>query len=86
VRADEFRPLAFLPALVWIGAETGIVRAVAVGALVVTTHPVIDGTRLVGAWLRKVKRAANPTTALSIAVDQAFHIVCLPGAAVVAAI
>jgi hypothetical protein len=78
--------LAFLPALVWIGAETGIVRAVAVGALVATTHLVIDDTRLVGAWLRKVKRAADPTTALLIAVDQTFHIICLLGAALVAAI
>ena len=46
----------------------------------------IDDSRLVGAWLRKVKHAPDPTAALSIAVDQTFHIVCLPGAAVVAAI
>jgi hypothetical protein len=78
--------LAFLPALVWIGAETSAVRAVAVGALVAITHLVIDSGRLVGAWLRKIKRASNPAPALSIAVDQSFHILCLFGAAVVAAI
>jgi hypothetical protein len=78
--------LGFLPALAWIGAETSILRAVAVGALVTTTHLVLDDGRFVGAWLRKVKRAADPTTALSIAVDQSFHILCLLGAALVAAI
>jgi hypothetical protein len=78
--------LAFLPALVWIAAEATILRAIAVGALVSIPHLVIDDGRLVSAWLRKVKRAADPTTALSIAVDQTFHIVCLLGAALVAAI
>src|ERR1700730_1175247 len=69
--------LAFLPVLVWIGTETGILRAAAVAGLVATTHLVIDDGRLVGAWLRKIKRATDPTTALSISVDQSFHIVCL---------
>jgi hypothetical protein len=78
--------LAFLPALVWIAAEATILRAIAVGALVSIPHLVIDDGRLVSAWLRKVKRAADPTTALSIAVDQTFHMVCLFGAALVAAI
>jgi hypothetical protein len=78
--------LAFLPALVWIGTDPGIVRGVAVRALVATTHLVIDGTRLVGPWLRTVKRAADPTSALSIAADQIFHINRLLGAALVAAI
>ena len=78
--------LAFLPALVWIGLETSVLRAVAVGALVAATHLVIDDTRLVSVWLRKVKRAADPATALSIAVDQSFHILCLLGAALIAAI
>jgi len=78
--------LAFLPALVWIGAETSAVRAVAVGVLVAITHLLVDDGRLVSEWLSKVKRAADPTTALSIAVDQSFHAVCLLGAALVAAI
>jgi hypothetical protein len=78
--------LASLPALGWIGAETTAARAVALGALVAITHQVIDSGGLVGASLRKIKRASKPAPALSIAVDQSFHIVCPLGAAVVAAI
>jgi hypothetical protein len=77
--------LAFVPALAWIGAETSALRAVAVAAIVAISHVIIDDGRLVGAWLRDVKRAANPAPALSIAVDQSFHILCLLGAALVAA-
>jgi len=76
---------AFIPALVWIAVETNALRAVAVAAVVAITHLVIDDGRLVAAWLGKVKRAANPTLALSIAVDQSFHVLCLLGAALVAA-
>jgi hypothetical protein len=77
--------LAFIPALVWIAVETTTLRALAVAALVGSTHLVIDDGRLVGAWLGKVKHAVNPTLALSIAVDQSFHVLCLLGAALVAA-
>jgi hypothetical protein len=76
---------AFIPALVWIALETSALRAVGVAAVVAITHLVIDDGRLVGAWLRKVKRAADPARALSIAVDQSFHVLCLLGAALVAA-
>jgi hypothetical protein len=78
--------LAFVPALVWIGTETSALRAVAVGALVAISHLIIDDGGLVAAWLRRVKRARNPAPALSIAVDQSFHILCLFGAALIAAI
>jgi hypothetical protein len=76
---------AFIPALVWIGIEAGAVRALTVAAVVAITHLVLDDGRLVGLWLRKVKRTANPVRALSIAVDQSFHLLCLFGAALVAA-
>jgi hypothetical protein len=76
---------AFIPALVWIAVETNTLRAVAVAAVVAITHLVVDDGRLVAAWLGKVKHAANPTLALSIAVDQSFHVFCLLGAALVAA-
>jgi type IV secretory pathway VirB3-like protein len=76
---------AFIPALVWIALETSALRALAVAALVAITHLVIDDGRLVRLWLRNVKRAANPARALSIAVDQSFHVLCLLGAALVAA-
>jgi hypothetical protein len=77
--------LAFVPALVWIGLETSAIRAVAVGVLVAATHVAVDEGRLVRVWLRKVKLATNPSAALSIAVDQSFHILCLFGAALLAA-
>jgi hypothetical protein len=76
---------AFIPALVWIGIEAGALRALTVAALVAITHLVLDDGRLVGLWLRKVKRTADPARALSIAVDQSFHLLCLFGAALVAA-
>jgi len=77
--------LAFVPALVWIALETSTIRAVAVGVLVATTHLAVDQGRLVRVWLRNVKSAVSPSPALSIAVDQSFHVVCLFGAALVAA-
>jgi len=40
----------------------------------------------VSVWLRKVKREVDPTTTPSIAMDQSFHIVCLLGVALLAAI
>ena len=77
--------LAFVPALVWIGLETSALRALAVAAIVAVTHLLIDDGRLVRAWLRDVKHAANPSVGLTIAVDQSFHLLCLLGAALVAA-
>jgi len=77
--------LAFVPALVWIGSQTSAVRAVAVGALISVPHLLVDDGGLVRAWLRYVKRAPAPAPALTIAVDQSFHLVCLFGAALVAA-
>lgn len=77
--------LAFIPALAWVGRGRGATRALAVGALVAGPHLLIDDGRLVRAWLRGVKRAQTPPAALTIAVDQSFHVVALAGAAVAAA-
>jgi hypothetical protein len=77
--------VAFIPALVWIGAETSVTRAVAVAALVAVPHLLIDDGWIVGFWLREVKRAPNADLGLRIAVDQTFHVVCLLGAALIAA-
>ena len=77
--------VAFVPALVWIALETSAIRAVAVAVLVAVTHLAIDEGRLVRIWLRDVKLAVSPSPALSIAVDQSFHVLCLFGAALVAA-
>jgi hypothetical protein len=77
--------VAFVPALVWIGTRTSAGRAVAVGALVAVPHLLIDDGRFVRLWLRRVKGVQRPGVGLTIAVDQAFHVVCLLGAALVAA-
>ena len=78
--------LAFVPVLVWIGFETDALRALAVGALVGVTHLIVDEGRVVTVWLHKVKHARDPGIALSIAVDQSFHVLCLAAAAFAAAI
>ena len=77
--------LAFLPALVWVGAETTALRALAVGALIALPHLLIDDGRVVNAWLHQVKHVQQPALGLRIAVDQTFHAICLLGAALVAA-
>lgn len=76
---------SFLPALVWIGRRTSVERAVMVGGAVAIPHLLVDDGRLVEVWLREVKRAQHPPPALAVAVDQSFHVICLLGAAVVAA-
>jgi hypothetical protein len=77
--------LAFIPALIWIGNNTSAGRAFEVGALVAIPHLLIDDGHLVRAWLRDVKGAPQPAFGLMIAVDQSFHLLCLLGAALVAA-
>jgi hypothetical protein len=77
--------LAYVPALVWVAAETTPLRALAVGVLIAVPHMVIDDGRIVSAWLRRVKHVRDPALGLRIAVDQAMHAVCLLGAALVAA-
>jgi hypothetical protein len=76
--------LAFVPALVWIGNDTSLGRAAAVGVLIAIPHLLVDDGHFVRAWLRNVKHAAAPALALTIAVDQSFHVLCLVGAALVA--
>jgi hypothetical protein len=77
--------LAFVPALVWIGNDTSAGRAIAVAALVAVPHVLLDDGRFVGGWMRQVKHASDPARWLTVAVDQSFHVVCLLGAALVAA-
>jgi len=36
-------------------------------------------------WLRRIKHAPEPAPSLSLMVDQSFHVVCLLGAALIAA-
>lgn len=76
---------AFIPALVWIGIRTTPWHALAVAAVVAITHLLVDDGRFVQMWLRVVKRAQDPSVALTVSVDQSFHVICLLGAAVLAA-
>jgi len=77
--------LACLPALVWIGHHTSAGRAVATGVLISGTHLLVDDGHLVRAWLRDIKHVERPALGLTVAVDQTFHVVCLLGAALIAA-
>jgi hypothetical protein len=78
--------LPYLPVLVWVADDRSVVRAVVVAILIALPHVVIDDGRLVRAWLRQVKHSPDPAPALRLMVDQSFHVVCLLGVAVLAAV
>ena len=69
--------LAFLPALVWIGAELEPVWAVVAGILVFLPHLLIDDGRVVRLYLVRVKRADGLNLGLAASVDQSFHVLSL---------
>jgi hypothetical protein len=78
--------LCYLPVLIWVGADRGAVRAVVVALLIALPHIVIDDGRFVRGWLRQVKHSPDPAPSLRLMVDQSFHVVCLLGVAVLAAL
>jgi hypothetical protein len=78
--------LAYLPALVWIAEDRGVLRAIIVALLIAIPHVTVDDGRFVRLWLRRVKHAPDPPFSLSLMVDQSFHVVFLFGAAVIAAL
>jgi hypothetical protein len=69
--------LAFVPALIWIAVEQGVAIAVGAAALIALPHFVIDDGRLVAAYMRGVKGANPSAVALTAAVDQSSHVICL---------
>lgn len=73
--------LAFLPALVWIGIETDLVRALAIGFVVAVPHWIQDDGRLLDAYMARVKGLAQTSPGLRVAVDQSFHALALFGTA-----
>ncbi|HVO54601.1 MAG TPA: DUF3307 domain-containing protein [Solirubrobacterales bacterium] len=80
--------LCFVPALIWIGIESGQAwRAVLVGVVVFVPHLVQDDGRLLDSYIRTVKgvRDEADPSGLRVAVDQAFHLVFLFGTALLAA-
>ena len=77
--------LPYLPVLVWIGVDRGVVRAVVVAVLIALPHVFIDDGRFVAVWLHQVKHSPDPAPSLRLMVDQSFHVVCLLAVAVIAA-
>ncbi len=77
--------LPYLPVLVWIGADRGAARAVAVALLISLPHVAVDDGRFVRVWLRQVKHSPDPAPSLRLMVDQSFHVVCLLAVAMLAA-
>jgi hypothetical protein len=76
---------AYLPALAWIAAGRTPARAAGTAAVIGLPHILIDDGRFVRGWLREVKHSPEPAPSLRLMVDQSFHVVCLFGAAMLAA-
>lgn len=73
--------LAFVPALIWIGAETSPARAIGIGVLVGVPHLIQDDRRLLDAYMARVKGLSQTSSGLAVAVDQSFHVLALFGTA-----
>lgn len=74
--------LAFLPALVWIGLELDLWRALMAAVLIFVPHLIQDDRRLLDAYMRRVKGPNSlRLTGLRVACDQAFHVAALFGLA-----
>src|SRR3954447_17207997 len=66
--------LAFVPALIWLAGDLGLLETIGVGLLIAVPHMVQDDGRLLDAYMRGVKRVGDPKPgALLIAVDHSFH-------------
>jgi hypothetical protein len=74
--------LAFLPALVWIGLELDLWRALLAAVLIFVPHLIQDDRRLLDLYMRRVKGPDSVRSAgLMVAVDQSFHLLTLFGLA-----
>ena len=70
--------LAFLPAMVWIGLELDLWRALLAAVVIAVPHLIQDDGRLLDIYMRRVKGTEPvPGSGLLIAVDQAFHVLVL---------
>jgi hypothetical protein len=73
---------AFVPVLVWVGIESGVGVAIAVAALILLPHVIVDDGVLVSWWIRHVKNVPGPpTTVVRLGVDQSAHLVALAAVA-----
>jgi hypothetical protein len=69
--------LAFVPALLWIAAETNLPEAIGVSLLIAIPHWIQDDGRLLDAYMAVVKGLSQTSPGLRVAVDQSFHAVFL---------
>ena len=75
----------YLPALVWLGSDVGVLGAVLTAAAITLPHVLIDDARVLFWWMSHVKHNEDPETWLVAAVDQTSHLVCLLPVALVVA-
>jgi uncharacterized protein DUF3307 len=74
--------VAFLPALVWIGLETELWRALMAAVVVLVPHLIQDDGRLLDDYMLRIKGPGSlKSVGLRIACDQSFHALFLFGAA-----
>ena len=76
--------LAFAPALAWLAGDLGAAGTAALATGVFLPHLVQDDGRLLGAYVRTVKRTEPAPGMLMVAVDQSFHLLVLFGLAAAA--
>jgi len=69
--------LAFLPALVWLASDVGVLEAIGTALLIGLPHMLQDDGRLLDAYMRRVKGVAPTPGGLRIAVDQSWHVLAL---------
>jgi hypothetical protein len=75
---------AFVPALVWLADSLGAGIA-GIAALIAIPHLVQDDGRLLGIYLRSIKRSdAQSGGFVALAVDQSLHVVTLFAIALIA--
>jgi hypothetical protein len=77
--------LTFLPVLVWLARDRSVLGAIGIAALIAVPHLIVDDGRLVARWMTSVKHAPDAAPWLRLMVDQSFHVLCLLGAALLAA-
>jgi hypothetical protein len=74
--------VAFVPALVWIGLETELWRAVMAAIVILVPHLIQDDGRLLDDYMARVKGPSSlESVGLRVACDQVFHALALFGAA-----
>ena len=76
--------LCFVPALIWVGSDIGALAAIGLALMIFLPHLVIDDGRLLGLYMRRVKRSDPPPAGLTASVDQSLHLICLWATALLA--